>query len=83
MEALQMLKFLLKKQRLNFTMGWQVDTKDLEVDEVDAAAINQVPGHALTQDKLLESLVSILDEEDLEDVNISLAWERIWLFTII
>jgi hypothetical protein len=33
MEALQLLKFMRKKEQLNFTEGWQVDTKDLASDE--------------------------------------------------
>ena len=33
MEALQMLKFHLKKERLNFTAGWITSEKDLVDDE--------------------------------------------------
>lgn len=33
MEALQMLKFHLKKERLNFTAGWITPEKDLVDDE--------------------------------------------------
>ena len=38
MEALQMLKFSLKKSRLNFMMGWAVNEAsmmDVEEEEVD------------------------------------------------
>lgn len=35
MEALQMLKFSLKKQRLNFTSTWGVEQKDLSADDPD------------------------------------------------
>jgi len=33
MEALQMLKFGLKQNRLNFTDGWITDERSMQVDE--------------------------------------------------
>jgi hypothetical protein len=35
MEALQMLKFSLKKQHLNFTLAWEVKQKDLSANNPD------------------------------------------------
>jgi hypothetical protein len=35
MEALQMLKFSLKKQCLNFTSAWKVEQKDLSANNPD------------------------------------------------
>lgn len=32
MEALQIVKFTLKKERLHFTKGWAVSQKDMEYD---------------------------------------------------
>jgi hypothetical protein len=37
MEALQMLKFGLKKNRLNFTNGWITDEKSMQVDKYSEA----------------------------------------------
>jgi hypothetical protein len=37
MEALQMLKFGLKKNCLNFTNGWITDKKSMQVDEYSEA----------------------------------------------
>jgi len=37
MEALQMLKFGIKQNRLNFTNGWITDEKSMEVDEYSEA----------------------------------------------
>lgn len=31
MEALQIVKFLLKKERLNFTQGWAASQKEMEI----------------------------------------------------
>jgi hypothetical protein len=35
MEVLQMLKFALKKEHLNFTSAWMIDQKDLYTDGPD------------------------------------------------
>ena len=35
MEALQMLKFHLKKQRLNFTEGWEIEENEMTDDPGD------------------------------------------------
>jgi hypothetical protein len=39
MEALQMLKFLLKKKRVHFMDGWQTDPKEMEVEQEDLHSI--------------------------------------------
>jgi hypothetical protein len=38
MEALQMLKFMLKKKRLDFTEGWQITEAELADVEEDSVA---------------------------------------------
>jgi hypothetical protein len=55
MEALQMLKFSLKQQRLNFIEGWAV-TEDELVDDVDDTA------------DLLEHLTSGIDRDNVDKV---------------
>lgn len=55
MEALQMLKFSLKQQRLDFMEGWAV-TEDELVDDVDDAA------------DLLERLTSGIDGDNIDEV---------------
>jgi hypothetical protein len=55
MEALQMLKFSLKQQRLDFMEGWAV-TEDELVDDVNNAA------------DLLEHLTSGIDGDNVDEV---------------
>ncbi|KAF8129616.1 hypothetical protein EV363DRAFT_1168993 [Boletus edulis] len=54
MEALQMLKFWLKKDRLNFTKGWITPQKDMVFDE--------------DSDDLLGRLFSTTDASSLDDI---------------
>lgn len=35
MEALQMLKFSLRKERLDFTTGWETSEKQMKEDEME------------------------------------------------
>jgi hypothetical protein len=42
MEALQMLKFTLKKEHLNFMLVWMIDQKDLYTDSPDSNLLSQL-----------------------------------------
>jgi hypothetical protein len=60
MEALQMLKFMLKKQRLNFTDGWETPITEMQIDQVDddANTLQDILGAEGTElDEMLEALV--------------------------
>lgn len=59
MEALQMLKFSLKKSRLNFTEGWQMDYNSiLHQDDPDIVDVGQ------GQNLNITTIKSIVDKED-------------------
>jgi hypothetical protein len=54
MEALQMLKFMLKKRRLNLTDTWETLTMD---DQEDTGVLGDILGAQGTElDKVLETL---------------------------
>lgn len=55
MEALQMLKFYLKKERLNFTRGWITSQKILVEDEPDEPGAHNT---STQQDNQLEDTLS-------------------------
>jgi hypothetical protein len=66
MEALQMLKFGLKQNRLSFTDGWITDEKLMQLEEcseVDHLAA-LVDGDAGTMDELLAAIGDIEDGDD-------------------
>ena len=42
MEALQMLKFHLKKARLNFTVGWMTPEKEMAEDDIDQDLLGEL-----------------------------------------
>ena len=62
MEALQMLKFSLKKQWLHFTEGWITDYNLLIEDEPDVTPF-VVPAQAL-ESTFLTAVTSIVDKEE-------------------
>lgn len=66
MEALQMLKFYFKKERLNFTKDWAVTEKEMtEVDqELDLLAKLFEGNYQDGLDRVLQAINS--DSEDLE-----------------
>ena len=63
MEALQMLKFHLKKKRLNFTAGWVTVEKQLKEDEPEGDLLRTVLDGNL-QDGLDHIILSINKFED-------------------
>lgn len=42
MEALRMLKFYLKKERLNFTSAWMTELTDLSADDPDINLLDEL-----------------------------------------
>lgn len=42
MEALQMLKFYLKKERLNFTKGWMTEDNHMTEDDTDVDLLHEL-----------------------------------------
>ena len=63
MEALQMLKFNLKKIRLNFTAGWITEEKELKEDDPDNDLLRTVLDGNL-QNALDHILLSISTYEE-------------------
>ncbi|KAF9502993.1 hypothetical protein BS47DRAFT_1356522 [Hydnum rufescens UP504] len=62
MEALQMLKFRLKKDQLNFTKDWETPITDMTVDPDNSDMLGEVLSTQLTElDSMLDRL---LGEED-------------------
>ncbi|KAF9502994.1 hypothetical protein BS47DRAFT_1356524 [Hydnum rufescens UP504] len=62
MEALQMLKFWLKKDQLNFTKDWETPITDMTVDPDNSDVLGEVLSTQLTElDSMLDRL---LGEED-------------------
>jgi len=61
MEALQMLKFHLRKERLNFTKGWMTSEKQMVNDTPDEDLLAGLLKGDF-QDKLDKAVKSIMDE---------------------
>jgi hypothetical protein len=72
MEALQTLKFLLKKEQFNFTGGWQMVPSEMKRME-NAGTTKDLLAHLLTEDHqattdaLLHALSYTDDEDDNDD----------------
>ena len=62
MEALQMLKFHLKKERLNFTKGWMTVEKEMLEDEPD-----EDPLQKLLQGDFQNNLDMLMQSIDIYD----------------
>ena len=62
MEALQMLKFHLKKERLDFTAGWIISEKDLVDDEPEEDLLHKLL-QADFQDAMDRAIRSVNDFE--------------------
>jgi hAT family C-terminal dimerisation region len=61
MEALQMLKFMLKKQRLNFTDTGETPAAEMLDDHEDTGMLEDILG---AQDMELDKVLETLDEEE-------------------
>src|SRR5258708_21095570 len=74
MEALQTLKFSLKKERFNFTGGWQMALSEMK-GKGNAGTTKDLLAHLLTRDcqattdTLLHALSDSDDEDDNDDNN--------------
>ena len=67
MEALQMLKFSLKKARLNLTAGWMTQERDLLDREPEEDLLAALLGndHENTVDKIIQN---ICEDDDIDDL---------------
>src|SRR5260370_41638836 len=70
MEALQTLKFLLKKERFNFTSGWQMALSEMKW-KGNAGTTKDLLAHLLTRDRqaTTDALLHVLSDSDDEDDN--------------
>jgi hypothetical protein len=65
MEALQTLKFSLKKERLNFTGGWQTALRDMKTGSTQDFLAHLLTGDSpATTDALLHALSDSDDEDE-------------------
>lgn len=65
MEALQMVKFFLKKERLNFMRGWAASQWDMELGVVhDQGSNEQLTATASANDALLRAIA----EEECDNI---------------
>ena len=57
MEALQMMKFYIKKRRLTFTAGWETTEKDM-IDDIpdDDLTISLLKGSQDSMDRVMRSI---------------------------
>src|SRR5260370_1519803 len=70
MEALQTLKFSLKKERFNFTSGWQMALSEMK-GKGNAGTTKDLLVHLLTRDcqATTDALLHVLSDSDDEDDN--------------
>src|SRR5229473_224665 len=70
MEALQTLKFSLKKERFNFTSGWQTVLSEMK-GKGNAGTTKDLLAHLLTRDyqATTNALLHVLSDSDDEDDN--------------
>ncbi len=70
MEALQTLKFSLKKERFNFTSGWQTALSEMK-GKGNAGTTKDLLAHLLTRDRqaTTNALLHALSDSDDEDDN--------------
>jgi hypothetical protein len=60
MEALQMLKFFLKKDRLDFTKGWATSQKEMLTDVDDEDLLASIVAANLAGDALTEAVDDVI-----------------------
>ena len=77
MEAIQMTKFFLKKERLNFTEGWVTSQKDMHIAVADNNLLSTIVETVLSHDSLTHQIDDIIgaigeDKGDEMDNNPSL-----------
>lgn len=63
MEALQMLKFHLKKERLNFTESWETLESQMTEDDPDKDLLNNLLEDVGVQDTL-DGIMRLLDVDE-------------------
>jgi hypothetical protein len=64
MEALQMLKFHLKKDRLNFTKGWATSHQQLLEDEPDEPGTQNALPIQIVDDSYLDRALTAINQEE-------------------
>jgi hypothetical protein len=69
-EALQMLKFALKKERLNFTKGWESSQKDMLQSEVpyNADTVDILSSFTDGDSSAVDTLLSTVSEQELDNI---------------
>jgi hypothetical protein len=72
MEALQVVKFLVKKERLNFTKGWSASQKDMEYEVLGKGGetnnLLTISSSGMTGD-VCDTLLRAIAEEECDDID--------------
>ncbi|KIK41148.1 hypothetical protein CY34DRAFT_13247 [Suillus luteus UH-Slu-Lm8-n1] len=72
MEALQVVKFLLKKERLNFTKGWAASQKDMEYktlhEQQESNTVLTLTNSGITGD-ICDNLLRAIAEDECDDID--------------
>ena len=63
MEALQMLKFWLKKEHLDFTRNWMISEKEMVDDDLDDALGRLALADGNSNDAMVEAIDAIASAE--------------------
>ena len=77
MEVIQMTKFFLKKEWLNFTEGWAMSQKDMHIEVANNNLLSTIVETVLNHDSLTHQIDDIIgaigeDEGDKMDDNLFL-----------
>ncbi|KIK35113.1 hypothetical protein CY34DRAFT_26697 [Suillus luteus UH-Slu-Lm8-n1] len=72
MEALQVVKFLLNKEQLNFTKGWVASQKDMEYktlrEQQESSTVLTLTNSGITGD-ICNNLLRAIAEDECDDIN--------------
>ena len=70
MEALQMVKFFLKKERLNFMKGWITSTVQMVIDIDDDDILAMIVNNNIAQDGLrlqIDHIIGVIGNEEADE----------------
>ena len=64
MEALQMQKFMFKKERLNFMEGWMVQEKQLVEDDLDVDLLQTLLGNTENGQNNFDNVIRFINQSE-------------------
>ncbi|KAL4076477.1 hypothetical protein J3A83DRAFT_4370634 [Scleroderma citrinum] len=72
MEAIQMMKFFLKKEQLNFTKGWVMSQKDMQIAVTDNYLLTTIVEVVLNHDSLkhqIDDIIKAIGEDEGDEID--------------